>query len=290
MLEGRELLDEIVGQLTEDTNVRSVVLFGSRARETGLPAASDAWSDIDLHVIVRRVGAFTLRTALARLSRRPLQLLLVRAASGGVQKVTLLYADAEVDLVLIPSWQMRLARLGLALGWQRRIASLRHGLNEMSTIMRGGYRFLKGEAAWGGFYADVVVKMPGQRLNETEVRAAAEAFLGDYLWVRQKLARGELIAAQRGLHLQLADANFRLMHEWRLRNGQTTFREARRLERLLDASGLASLQVSARLDAAELRSAVDQALVTMQALVRDLLPAWSPPADYEGMVDRITRT
>jgi len=289
MLGGQELLDAITSALSCDDNVKSVVLFGSRAREQGMPAASDDWSDIDLHVIVGNVATFVALENLTALCSKPVKLHVIRAASGGVRKVTLLYEDAEVDLVVIPCRQMGLARLGLALGLQEKIAPLRIGLNEMSTIMRGGYRFLKGEKAWGKFYADVVVKLPGQRLGDAEVRAIADAFLCDYLWVRQKLARGEWIAAQRGLHVQLADANFRLMHELRLRREQPTFREARRLEKLLDAGDLNSLQVSARLDPSELQQAADKALTTMKTLLGELLPAWNPPADYEAMIQRVAR-
>lgn len=290
MLGGQELLDAITRALSCDDNVKSVVLFGSRAREQGMPAASDDWSDIDLHVIVGNVAAFVAIESLTSLCDKPVKLHVIRAASGGVRKVTLLYEDAEVDLVVIPCRQMGLARLGLALGLQEKIAPLRIGLNEMSTIMRGGYRFLKGEDAWGKFYADVVVRLPGQRLGDAEVRAIADAFLCDYLWVRQKLARGEWIAAQRGLHVQLADANFRLMHELRLRQGRPTFREARRLEKLLAAGDLNSLQISARLDTSELQQAADKALTTMKTLLGELLPAWSPPADYEAMIQRVART
>lgn len=288
MLAGQALLDAIASGLSKDDNVKSVVLFGSRARDQGLPAASDGWSDIDLHVVVADVGAFVASSNLQTLGPKPLKLHVIRNASGGVRKVTLLYDDAEVDLVVIPQRQMRLARLGLALGWQDRIATLGVALNEMSTIMRGGYRFLKGEAAWGKFYADVVAQLPGQRLGDAEVRATADAFLCDYLWVRQKLARGELIAAQRGLHVQLADANYRLMHELRLRQGRPTFREARRLEKLLDAGEREMLRVSARLDATELQAAADKALATMKILVGELLPEWGPPADYSAMVGRVT--
>ena len=288
MLGDRALLDAFVGGLSRSDNVKSVVLFGSQARDPGLPAASDGWSDIDLHVIVADVGAFVALSNLQTLGPKPLKLHVIRNASGGVRKVTLLYEDAEVDLVVIPRRQMQLARLGLALGWQERIAPLRTALNEMSTIMRGGYRFLKGEAAWSRFYADVVTKLPGQRLSDAEVRSAADAFLCDYLWVRQKLARGELIAAQRALHVQLADANYRLMHELRLRQGRPTFREARRLEKLLDTGEREMLQVSARLAASELQTAADKALATLKILVGELLPEWSPPADYSAMVDRVT--
>ncbi|MCP5531452.1 MAG: hypothetical protein H7A44_13555 [Opitutaceae bacterium] len=287
MLGDRTLLDAVVSGLGKDDNVNSVVLFGSQARDPGLPAASDGWSDIDLHLIVADVGAFAAASNLETLGPKPPKLHVIRNASGGVRKVTLLYEDAEVDLVVIPRWQMQLARLSLALGCQERIVPLRTALNEMSTIMRGGYRFLKGEATWGKFYADVVAKLPGQRWGDAEVRAAADAFLCDYLWVLQKLARGELIAAQRSLHLQLADANYRLMHELRLRQGRPTFREARRLEKLLVAVEREMLQVSARLAAPELQAAADKALATMKILVGELLPGWSPPADYAAMVGRV---
>lgn len=289
MLIHADLLEDVARGLAKDRNVKSVVLFGSRAREQGLVAAADGWSDIDLHVIVANVARFVSASHLAALVNSPLRLQVKRSASGGVNKVTMLYDHAEMDLVVIPQWQMRWARLGLRLGWHQRITLLRIALNEMSTIMRGGYRFLKGENEWGAFYARVVTQLPGQRLGETEVRAMADGFLCDYLWVRQKLARGEFIAAQRGLHHLLAETNYRLTHELRLRKNLDSYREARRLEKLLQPEELSALQISARLAAEELQQSAAQALNTMQGLVGELLPEWRPPKEYAVMVQQATQ-
>src|SRR5690606_12349277 len=115
--------------------------------------------------------------------------------------------------------------------------------------------------------------LPGQRLDHREVRSMCDGFLCDYLWMRQKLARGELIAAQRMLHRSLAEINYQLLHEIRLREGEPSFREARRLEKLLPDHDLVSMQVSSHLNADELSDAADKCFDTMKACAARLVPA-----------------
>ncbi len=163
----------------------------------------------------------------------------VRPASGGVRKVTLIFATGEADLVIVPLSLMRRLRLAARRGRHRHRPALRHVLHEFSTIMRGGYRFLKGERHWGGFYDWAVKKMPGQRLGGRELARLADIFLATCSGSSSGSSAAELVAAQRSLHRLLAEANFQLLHEARLRRGAATYREARRVERLLPARELA---------------------------------------------------
>jgi hypothetical protein len=117
--------------------------------------------------------------------------------------------------------------------------------------------------------------MPGQRLDARATARLADIFLCDLLWVLQRIERGELVAAQRGLHRLLAEPNFQLLHEARLRRGELTYREARRVERLLPARELALLQVSARLRRAELKRSARQAYRSFRRLMTELNPAWA---------------
>jgi hypothetical protein len=92
----------------------------------------------------------------------------------------------------------------------------------------------------------------------------------DYVSTHRKLQRGELLAAQRWLHHQLAEANFRLAHELRLRRGQTSFPDARRIERLSNVA-LEDVTVSAYPKAADLRKAVEAAANGHRRLMTALL-------------------
>ena len=80
----------------------------------------------------------------------------------------------------------------------------------------------------------MATQIPSRRLGDDETRAIAEGFVCDYISTRHKIARGELLAAQRWLHHQLADASFQLHHELRLRQGKLSLPDARRLEFLVD--------------------------------------------------------
>jgi hypothetical protein len=151
---------------------------------------------------------------------------------------------------------------------------VKDSLNNLSTIMRGGYRLLKGERSWGPFYARVVSELPGFRLGDEEVRAMADSFLCDLHWVLQKLQRGELVAAQRILHRSLLETNIVLQHEARCRARAATFQQARRVEKLLSSEKLRTVQVSARLEYGELVRAAWTALAGLEIIMRELAPEW----------------
>ncbi len=274
-----ELLPVVSAWLTRETAVEAAILFGSSARPAGAVEAGDHWSDVDLHVAT---------TAAARLERldwsRELAGLgfchqIVRPATGGVRKVTALFVEGEVDLVLVPAMRLRLGRLAVRLGLHRKSAALRYALNEIATCLRSGYRFLKGEDSWGGFYSWIVAEMPGTRLDDREAVRLADVFLCDLMWVLQKLQRGELVAAQHLLHRSLAETNFRLMREWRLRRGLPlpSFGLGRRAEFLYPPEELRLVQINARLEAAELHQAAWQAFDGVTAIMHAMVPDWNIP-------------
>ena len=263
--------------LAAEPAVRAAVRFGSGAQEAA--AVADGWSDCDLHLIVAEAEKFERVDWPQALPDEQLCLQVVRPATGGVRKVTAVFAQGQVDLVLVPAGQMRLARFGLRLWLQRRVRSLESALNEMATCLATGYRFLKGEKQWGAFYARVAAGMPGVRLADTEVRQLADVFLCEMLWVLQKLERGELAAAQLVLHRSLAETNFRLVRELRLRRRAPlpSFGLARRVETLLPAAELARVTVDAPLAREALRRAAWQSFGGLSALVRELVPDWQAP-------------
>ncbi|MBW7893592.1 MAG: hypothetical protein H3C27_00655 [Opitutaceae bacterium] len=280
MSETREnLLDAAEGWMAREPAIESAVLFGSSARAEPAGTGPDVWSDLDLHVITSQPASLETADWRAIFPGQNFLGQAVRAATGGVRKATVLFAQGQLDLVIVPRRAMRLARWGWRLGLHRRHARLREALNEIHTCIHLGFRQLKGEGEWGRFYAALQRDFPGVRLDDAAVRSLAELALVEQHWVRQKLARGELLAAQHRLHASLSDINLRLLRELRLRRRQTlpSFGLGRHAETLLPPDELAWVRVDARCRADELSAATDQALRGLIALLRELLPHWPVP-------------
>jgi hypothetical protein len=284
MLSEDDLFPLLVQRLQDDRNIVSAVVFGSRGRSASALGAADRWSDIDLHLIVKDPARLILRSWAEAIPGCELVLHLVHTIPAGVQKVTILFTGAEINLILLPAGALRAVRLASRLGLHRHWKKLNFPLNEMATVMRGGYRFLKGERAWGPFYARVVRDLPGKRIDEAAAGRLADTFLRDQLRLRQKIERGELVSAQRILHVFLMEIIFKLLHEIRLRQGLPTFGEGRRVEKLLNGEELRYAQVSARLDADELRAAATRTLATLRHYMAELAPRWSPPANFGALL------
>jgi hypothetical protein len=261
-------------------DVSGLVLIGSRVRP-GKDAIwrADRHSDWDFYIITSRPELFSTRNWAREL--RGLRLLAygVRPARiGGVPKVHASFDGAEVDLVIVPESLLSPLRRDVHARRHLRPGPERSALQDLALVIRPGWRFLVGARVWGPMFRRVVADIPDPRLDDGAVRNLAECFWCDLLWIRRKLARGECVAAQRMLHHSLAEANLRLLHELRLRRGQRTFPEGRRLERIAPATEVRLVTVAARPTRASLRAAVELAArhctTLMQALVgRD----WRPP-------------
>lgn len=265
-----DLLPEFLAWSAGEPAIVAVVLFGSRVRES--VGRSDAWSDIDLQVVTTKPAVFKSREWTKFAAGRELLAHAVRPASGGVTKVTAMFRPGhEIDVVVVPAIKLRAARFAVSLGLHRRVPALARGLNELATVMRGSHRVLKGGRGWEDFYARVVADVRGTRLDTTEALALAEEFFCDWHWVCKKLKRGEYVAAQRVIHRSLAEINFRLLHEVRLRMGEKSFREARRVEQLVSPEQLTAVSVDARLDAVSLQQAADGCAASFCGLMRQLV-------------------
>lgn len=274
------LLPEITMWLGREPRVKSAVLFGSSAREPeGAATGAPRRADLDLHILTPVPEELERVDWAAALPGQAFRHQAVRPATGGVRKATVLFATGEIDLVLVPEEPFRQAALALELGRHRENPPLMTALNEVATCLHSGYRFLKGEQEWGAAYARIGSGMPGVRLGDAEAKMLADIFLCDLLWVLQKIDRGELAAAQHLLHRSLAETNFRYVRELRLRRGEPllSFGLGRKVEAILPPAELAWVQVSARLEAEELRRAGRSAFTGMQALMAKLVPAWRVP-------------
>ncbi|HVW20649.1 MAG TPA: hypothetical protein VHC86_05495 [Opitutaceae bacterium] len=265
-------------------NVRAAVLVGSRQRGTHQSAGADRCSDWDIQLVVRRPEAFRQGGWLSGVGLGPAAAYAVRKPlwAGGF-KVGVVLAEAELDLLVMPAGPMRRLRWAAALGWHRRSRRARRALEQLGLLVRQGWRFLK-RAGWVEALYRSVSALPEPRLPDAEIRRIAAGFVCDYVWTIRKIERGELLAAQRMLHLGLAEANFRLHHEARARRGQPSFAEARRAEQVNDSAGLAAIRIDSACAAGPLRRAADQAAAACEARVGELLgrrwalPRLRPPA------------
>ena len=279
MLKSTGLLSEVVAWLESESAIKAAILFGSSVRASSGTDRPDNWADIDLHIITTSACSLESVNWSRVLPREKFCLQIVRPATGGVRKVTVLFASGQIDLVLVPASQIYLARIAMWLGLHRRSYRLLVALNEVHTCLQSGYRFLKGEKAWGAFYSRIMTELPGVRLSDREVFNLAAVFLCELLLVLKKLERGELAAAQYALHRSLAETNFRLIRELRLRRGQPlpSFGLARHVETSLSASELAWVEIDARLDREGLRRATLRSFTGLKALMEQLVPEWSVP-------------
>ena len=269
------LLDSLMGQLERRPSVLAVSLFGSRAR-----AAADGESDVDLQIITSDPRSF--RTP-AWLQEVPYSLVAyaLRPAFGGVVKATLVFDGVgEADVVVLPAGRLRVARVLVRLGLHRRSAAVRRGLGDLAIVLRPGFQVLKGARDWEPFLRRVVREVPDPRLDDAAVQQKADCVWADFISLQRKLRRGELVAAQRWLHVHLVQANLDLLHELRLRRGGVSFHDGRRAEQVLTEAELEHVRCSARLDAQELDTAARRQVAATHRLATELTGralTWAPP-------------
>lgn len=275
------LLKSVTAWIESEASIKVAVIFGSSARELNNPGPADRWSDIDIQVVTTDVRGIEQLNWKCILPEEKYCLQILRPATGGVRKITVLFEAGQIDLVIIPASQLYMARLAMFIGLQKYLGRLQTALNEIHASIRMGYRFVKGKDDWETFYEKIRAEMPGVRLTNSEARNLADVFICEMLWIFQKLDRGELSAAQRALHCSLAETNFRLLRELRLRNGGQlpSFGLARHVETILPSAELAWVQVDARLTRSELRRATWNMLIGLTAIMMKLSSEWnvSPP-------------
>lgn len=264
-----------------EPSVSGLVLIGSRVRApTDALEFADAHSDWDFHVVTAQPRMFLECRWAAPLLGGSLRAYAARSAIiGGVPKVNLVFPGAEADLVVIPEKLLRRVKWRAALGLHRRPGWTQRRMQDIAEVIRPGWRFLQGEARWGPLYRRAVAEVADPHLGDPAVCQLAEGFVCDYVWTLRKLARGEFLTAQRMLHRELAEVNFQLLHELKLRRGERTFTKARRLERIASPAELAGVTVDARCEPAALRAALEQSAATCRELMAALVGAawrWPP--------------
>jgi len=264
--------EEIAEWAERESSVRGLVLIGSQVRPAeDVVWRSDKQSDWDFQIIASRPELFGTREWTQALGRQVHTYAVRRAAIGGVPKIAALFQGAEADFVVIPANLLSILKIAVRLGLHRRSAWVRRRTQELAVVIRPGWKFLKGAKQWELFYQRVVAGVADPRLSDEEIRSLADSFVCDYVWTDRKIARGELIAAQRMLHRSLIETNIRFLHELKLRSGERTFPEARRAERVSSGNQLNFLRVSAVCEPAALRDALETSASSCRQLVSLLL-------------------
>ncbi len=272
------LAETFVAWARREPSVAALVLIGSQCRGSAGVAAADRFSDWDYQVVTSRPGLFSDRAWL-RAAGLPEPLAYTERVGrlARVGKVTAVFPGTDLDLVLLPAGKLRRARWARALGFGSLLAR-NAALADLALVLRPGHRVIKGGAGWEGFFRWIVAMAPPPRIDDREVAAIAEGFVCDYVSTCQKIERGEFLAAQRWLHVNLAESNFRLAHELRLRRGQPSFPDARRIEALGDPALAAALAVNAATDRESLARAVEHSAQTCRETVAALIgAAWHWP-------------
>lgn len=259
--------DQIVAQIAAwaaaRADIRALVQIGSRVQPG---SRADEWSDYDFHLITSRPGAYRDPNSLREIGQ--CWMLAAQDAFGGVRKLTaILPGAAEVDFVVLPVWEVRLAfgalRFpGTASLWP---GLLRQGIRDLQIIVCPGWRVIKGGAAWEQRYRRLGTETPWPALDEARFQALCGAFWAGAVWVAKKILRGELRAAQRELHRTLVEHTWLLLEYETRGTGGRARPEARHAERWLAAPRLAATVFASAAD----ETALKRALADVTALFED---------------------
>jgi hypothetical protein len=265
-----------------EEHVVLLVAIGSRVREAGADGAADAGSDWDFQLGTSQPDLFGTSAWLEGLGVKVHAYAVRTGRLGSSTKVSAVTDRGELDLVILPAGALSAAAVamkGPSASWP---PPLRAALIDLSAVLAGGFQILKDTAGFGPLVERVAREVPVARWDDARVRAEAEAFVCDYVSTWRKVERGEWIAAQRWLHHQLIESNLRLLHELRLRGGQVSFPDGRRLERLGEEFA-SEMAVSATPGAESLRAALLRCADLHRRLVGRLLgDAWTWP-DLRGL-------
>lgn len=271
--------ERLRGWAFRKSSVKALLMIGSRARGGGSIGSSDVGSDWDFQVVSDDVAAFRDAGWMMRENIGvPLAYIVRMGRLGSVSKVSVVFKDGELDLVIIPAsllWLSgALSRLGIVEHFPRASVALRN----LGAVWKGGVYVVKGDLCVRSVI-DAVGKMSNVgRLDDRDICALANGFICDYVSAKRKLQRGELVAAQRWLHVHLAEVNFQLLHEWRQRVGVTSFPDARRVEVVLSKEELNLIEVSVTPNEASLSVAIEKCADSCVDLLGKLVGSqWSWP-------------
>lgn len=268
-----------------EPSVEALVLIGSRVRgENDGVWRADAHSDWDFHIITSKPQRFVRGEWTRELAPLQVRAYSARAARiGGIPKVNIVFDVEETDLVILPARSLRILKWLFLMGLYSGRPAIYRKLQELAVVIRPGWKFLKGARKWEPFYRRTVAAVLDPRLTNEEIRQLADGFVCDYVSINRKIARGEFLSAQRLLHRDLIEINFRLFHELRLRMGKRSFPEVRRIEFIAEPEAVAELSFEDRLDQKNLHAASEKAAAGCRSLVKKLVgDLWEWPPEIQN--------
>lgn len=269
----------MAGWAQSQDSVSGLALIGSRLHSDDPLLGADQFSDWDWQCITKDLQLFETSSWLQEIGfPEPLIYTMGQAKMGNTAKVYAVLPDTEIELVLFPHRLAQFVKLAVKIGLHQRFAGMRRMLEPLAAVNRPGFRFVKGEAKWKSMFQRIVAEVPVTRLNDEEIKELALGFAAEFVTLSRRLARGEIHSVQRLLHRVLVETNYRFLHELRLRNGQPTFPDARRLQSVADQDILDLIGTESSLDEASLKSALAHSLGCCQKLTASLLgPSWVWP-------------
>jgi hypothetical protein len=276
--------DRFVRWAEKQDSIELLVLIGSRARASNEVGSPYIFSDWDFQIATSRPEFFADRGWTVSIGEAPIAYVARKGRLGVAEKITALFSGGELDLVFMPVEQLRKAT-ALVAASERSGATKLPGMNELATVLQGGYRILKGGTDFSALYEYAATHGAPLRLSDEAVYQIAEGFVCDFVSTTRKIQRGEFIAAHRWLYHHLCETNLKLLHELRQRKGMISYPDGRRLE-FLEEPMLVAMQVAASPDASSLTAAAQKAAATFRFLIAELMAdAWRWP-DLNALVLR----
>lgn len=268
----KNLGESFVAWAEAQPHILVLLLIGSRARKRGDAGTADGNSDWDFQVVTSERSRFLESTWMIEAGlEKPFAYVAREGRLGGGLKVSIVAEGGELDIVVISAWEFRMLVLLYRTGLVKFSIRALQGLRSLNLVWRGGVVVLKGSKGALHFVHRACCNASRVGLDNDAIAELAEGFVCDYVSVRRKLERGEVVAAQRWLHLQLGEVNLALFHELRQREGAISFPDARRMEFVLSADEIKGIAIDAALSKKEITRALYKSTITFNVLMQKLL-------------------
>lgn len=217
-------------------DVDALVQIGSRVQ----PGSEvDAWSDWDYHLIVRQPARYRKTAWLDEIG--PCWNAHVEVTERRVAKLSAIFEGGiEVDIVPLAAWQMKLVYWAMRHPEFERFfpGPLAAGVANTRLVVGPGYRLLVGSAEWERRLAALAISSSPPVMGEREFAEIVDGFWRHAVWVHKKVMRGEVRAALRWFHREVAERRWLLLEEEARLAGRPARPEGRKAEQWLDQARL----------------------------------------------------
>jgi hypothetical protein len=228
------------------SEVEAIIQIGSRVQVGVKP---DGWSDWDFQLIVRNPNNFLRTDWLDKIA--PVWSKHIEHTERGATKLSVVFAGGyEVDFVLLSAWQIKLVYWAMAHPSCRSLypAKLVKGVLDMRLVVSPGFKIALGGEPWKRRLTALTAKWPGRTVTQEEFQSNAAAFWRHAVWVSKKIMRGEVRAALRWYHKEVAECTLLLLEEEARLAGYPVRPEARKAEAWLSADRLRQTAIETRPD------------------------------------------